>query len=146
MTVLCPEYGKPMSKMCEGCDCFFDEPEYVVTDVYNYQAKPTRWYNRLDHLREVLGQFQGRERKQFPKEFLDQIKAEMENPGKATAVDVKSALGNLKFTKYMEDFYYILFAVTGEQPPYIPKQIEDKTVRMFKLTDQAYNQINKDKR
>ncbi len=39
----------------------------------------------------------------------------------------------LKLTKYMENFYYILFAVTGRQPPYIKREIEDKIMRMFKM-------------
>ncbi len=46
----------------------------------------------------------------------------------------------------MENLYYILFVANGEQPPYIPKQIEDKIARMFKLIDRTYNQINKEKR
>ena len=52
----------------------------------------------------------------------------------------------LKLTKYMENFYYILFAVTGTQPPYIKREIEDKIVRMFKLIDNVWCSIGRDKR
>ena len=56
---VCPECSKKMDEMCTDCGCFFDKPELVVTDIYNYQSKPLRFYNRLDHFKEVLGQFQG---------------------------------------------------------------------------------------
>ncbi len=148
MTTLCPECGQPFSeyKMCEDCGIFYDEPEYIVTDLYNYQARPQRSYHRLDHFKEVLGQFQGREGKQIPPEILQQIKDELENPVEATAIDVKKAMRKLKMTKYIENFYYILFAVTGRQPPYIKREIEDKIVRMFKMIDRVYLKIEKDKR
>ena len=113
---LCPECRQPFSeyKMCEDCGIFYDEPEYIVTDLYNYQARPQRSYHRLDHFKEVLGQFQGREGKQIPPEILQQIKDELESPVETTAIDVKKAMRKMKMTKYMENFYYILFAVTGK--------------------------------
>ena len=43
----------------------------------------------------------------------------------------------LKFTKYMENFYYILLAVTGRQPPYIKREIKDEIVRIFKMIDRV---------
>ncbi len=41
----------------------------------------------------------------------------------------------LKLTKYMENLYYILFAMTGKQAPYIKREIEDKIFRMFEMLD-----------
>ena len=64
----------------------------------------------------------------------------------ATAIDVKKAMRKLKLTKYMENLYYILFAVTGRQPPYIKREVEDKIVRMFKLIDRIYINLEKDRR
>ena len=145
---LCPECRQPFSdsKMCEECGIFYDEPEYIVYDLYNYQARPQRLYNRLDHFKEVLGQFQGREGKHIPPEILHQIKYELPVFREATALDVKKVMRKLKLTKYMENFYYILFAVTGTQPPYIKREIEDKIVRMFKLIDSVWCSIERDKR
>ena len=114
MTTLCPECRQPFSeyKMCEDCGISYDEPEFIVTDLYNYIARPKRSYHRLDHFKEVLGQFQGREGKHIPPEILHQIKYELPVFSEATAADVKKAIRKLKLTKYMENFYYILFAVT----------------------------------
>ena len=143
---VCPECNKKMDEMCVDCGCFFDKPELVVTDLYNYQAKPLRFYNRLDHFKEVLGQFQGREGKHIPGEILEKIKNELPDSREATAEDIKKTIRKLKLTKYMENFYYILFAVTGRQPPYIPKEIENKIVRMFRQIDRVYGSVCHDSR
>jgi len=132
--------------MCYECGCFIDKPEFIVTDLYNYRAQPKRLYQRLDHFKEVLGQFQGREGKQIPPEILQQIRNELPVFSEATAVDVKKAMRKLKLTKYMENFYYILFAVTGKQPPYIKREIEDKIVRMFKMVNRVWGTVERDKR
>jgi len=63
-----------------------------------------------------------------------------------TVEDVKKAIRKLKLTKYMENFYYILFAVTGCKPPYIRREVEDKMVRMFRQIDRIYGAACHDKR
>ena len=132
--------------MCEDCGIFYDEPEFIVTDLYNYIARPKRSYHRLDHFKEVLGQFQGREGKHIPPEILHQIKYELSVFDEVTAIDVKKAIRKLKLTRYMENFYYILFTVTGKQPPYIKREIEDKIVRMFKMIDRVWCTVERDRR
>ncbi len=57
---------------------------------------------------------------------------------------MKTAVGKLKLAKYMENFYYILFAVTGKQPPYIKREIEDKIAQRFKMTDRVRPSIERD--
>ena len=52
----------------------------------------------------------------------------------------------MKLNKYIENRHYILFTVSGQQPPYIPKLIEEKVIRMFKQIDRVYNLFNKDDR
>jgi hypothetical protein len=132
--------------MCYDCGCFFEKPEFIVTDLSHYNIRPQRSYNRLDHFKEVLGQFQGREGKQIPLEVLEQIKFELPVFSEVTPTHVKKAMRKLKLTKYMENFYYILFAVTGRQPPYIKREIEDKIIRMFKMIDRVWCSIGRDKR
>ncbi len=108
-----------MDKMCEDCGCFCGKPELIVADLHNYQAKPQRFYNKLNHFKEVLGQFQRREGKQIPAEILERIKAEIPEPKDATAVDLSKTIRKLNLTKYMDNFYYILFTVSGREPPHI---------------------------
>ena len=91
-------------------------------------------------------QFQGREGKQIPPEILHQIKFELTIFSEVTAIELQKAMRKLKLTKYMENFYYILFAVTGKQPPYIKREIEDKIARMFKMIDRVWFSIERDRR
>ena len=127
-----------MTRMCEDCGVFFDRPEFIVTDLHNYQAKLKRLYKRLDHFKEVLGQSQGREGKDIPAEVLHRIRCELPIFREVTTEDVKSAMRKLKLPKYMENLYYIQFAVTGRKPPYVRREVEDKMIRAFKQIDQIY--------
>ena len=146
--LLCPQCRQPFSenKICEDCGFFIEEQEFIVNDLYNYNARPQRAYHRLDHFKEVLGQFQGREGKTIPPEILHQIKNELPEDHEATATDVKKVMRKLKLTKYMENFYFILFSMTGKQPPYIKREIEDKIMRMFKMIDRLWCSIEKERR
>ena len=132
--------------MCEDCGCFFEKQEFIVTDFYNYNARPQRSYNRLDHFKEVLGQFQGRESKAISLKILHQIRCELPVFTKATAIDVKKAIRKLRLTKYIENFYYIMFTMTGEEPPYRKREFEEKIFRMFKMIDRVWCSIERDVR
>jgi hypothetical protein len=44
----------------------------------------------------------------------------------------------------MENFYYILFTVCGQEPPYIRREVEDQMVRMFKQIDTIYVTTSQD--
>ncbi len=46
----------------------------------------------------------------------------------------------------MENLYYILSALTGERPPYIKREIEDKIVRIFKMIDRVWFSLEWDRR
>ena len=63
--------------MCADCGIFYDNQEFVVTDLTNYLVKHKRVYKKLDHFKEVLGQFQGREGKIVPGEVLQKIKSDL---------------------------------------------------------------------
>ena len=103
--LLCPECREPMSEdgMCEDRNWLYEKHEFIVTDLYNYNVRPQRSYHRLDHFKEVLGQFQGREGKLIPPEILHQIRLELPIFSEATAIDVKTAMRKLKLTRYMEN-------------------------------------------
>jgi hypothetical protein len=55
---------------------------------------------------------------------------------------MKKAMRKLNITKHVEYFYYILFAVTGKQPPCIKREIEDKIVRMHEIIDRVWCSID----
>ena len=146
--VLRPQCHNPCSEneTRSNCGVFIHAPEFIVHDLYNYNAKPQRAYHRLDHFKEVLGQFQGREGKTMPPEILHQIKDELRIVNEVTASDVKKAMRKLKLTKYIENLYFILFAVTGKQPPCVKRETKDKIIRTFKMLDRVWYTIEKDRR
>ena len=154
--MLCPECCEPMSDngMCDECGCFFETPEFVVTDISNFNVRPQRAYHRLDHFKEVLGQFQGREGKEIPREIIREIRLRLLKKydsidavsSDVTMEDLKNVMREMKLTKFMENFYYIMFVLTGKQLPYIKREIEDKIVRMFKMVDRVWCSIKKDNR
>ena len=88
----CPACGETMSKMCYECGAFFDEPEYIVYDLYDYKALPRRCYKREDHFKEVLAQFQGSEGKHMPPEILDKIRDEIDVLSETTVIETRHIL------------------------------------------------------
>jgi hypothetical protein len=130
--------------MCEECGIHFGEPEYMVYDLYNYTARPQRCYRREDHFKEVLAQFQGNDGKELPVETLEQIRADLRD--KQGVTEIKRVLRKLKLTKYVENAYSSTFALTGQQPPYIKREIQDKIIRMFKQIVRVWDSISTDDR
>ena len=148
----CPECGQLMvaggvsGEVCEECGIYFDVPVYHVYDLYNYSAKVRRHYKREDHFKEVLAQFQGNDCKDLPLDVLDQIRAELGADGKAGVTEIKCILRKLKLTKYVENANSITFALTGQQPPYIKREIQDKMLKTFKQIVRVWEGLATDER
>ena len=61
-----------------------------MTDLAHYIIKHKRVYKKLDHFKEVLSQFQGREGEIVPGEVLHKIRSDLaENDTPLTIEDVK---------------------------------------------------------
>jgi len=134
-----------MSKMCYECGAFFDEPEYIVYDLYNYKVLPKRCYKREDHFKEVLAQFQGSEGKVLPPEILDKIRNEIKDLGETNLNEIRQILRKLSLTKYVENAHSIAFALTGQQPPYIKRVTQEKMIKMFKQIVIAWTSVCSEK-
>ena len=133
----CPSCYKPMIDMCYECGVFYDKPEYVVNDLQDYIPKYKRCYCRLDHFREIINQYQGKEGKDIPKHVIDKIKEEIEKQ----PMTIKQALRKLKLTKYVENSMYIDFVINNKPLPYIPKLIEEKLIRFFKMINRTFDML-----
>ena len=133
---------EPMGEMCEECGVFFEKQEFVVTDLSNFKIKHKRIYKRLDHFKEVLSQFQGKEGKEIPKEVVDKLRENI-NKEKTTITlnDVKLGLRKLKLNKYVENILYIHHVLTGTPLPYIKREMEDKMVRLFRQLDRVFGLV-----
>ena len=101
---------------------FYETQEFIVTDLSNFKIKHKRIYKRLDHFKEVLSQFQGKEGKDIPKGIIERIKESLnKDNGTITLNDVKQSLRKLKLNKYVENMIYVHHGLTGAPLPYIKR-------------------------
>ncbi len=138
--MLCPECHQPIGEMCFDCGVFFEKQAFVITDFSNFRVKHRRIYKRLDHFKEVLSQFQGKEGKNIPREVVEKVKASLgpKDKNTITPLDVKLSLRKLKLNKYVENIFYLHHVLTGTPLPYIKREIEDKMIRLFKQIERVF--------
>ena len=138
--MLCPMCGEPMKDMCEECGVFYETQEFIVTDLSNFKIKHKRIYKRLDHFKEVLSQFQGKEGKDIPRTVIERLRESIKNDS-PTIQEVKQNLRKLKLNKYVENVLYIHHVLSGTPLPYIKREIEDKMLRLFKQMERVFGLV-----
>ena len=123
--------GDPTEGMRYECGAFYEKTEFIMTDLSNCKVRHKRIRKRLDHFKEVLCQFQGKEGKRIPAEVLDKVKASVgKEKDKITALDIKQSLRRPKLSKYVENIFYVQHVLAGTPLPYIRREVEDKMVRL----------------
>ena len=138
--MLCPMCREPMKEMCEECGVFYETQEFIVTDLSNFKIKHKRIYKRLDHFKEVLSQFQGKEGKDIPRTVIERLRENIKNDS-PTLHEVKQSLRKLKLNKYVENVLYIHHVLSGTPLPYIKREIEDKMLRLFKQMERVFGLV-----
>ena len=138
--MLCPMCREPMKEMCEECGVFYETQEFIVTDLSNFKIKHKRIYKRLDHFKEVLSQFQGKEGKDIPRTVIERLRESIKNDS-PTILEVKQNLRKLKLNKYVENVLYIHHVLSGTPLPYIKREIEDKMLRLFKQMERVFGLV-----
>ena len=138
--MLCPMCREPMKEMCEECGVFYETQEFIVTDLSNFKIKHKRIYKRLDHFKEVLSQFQGKEGKDIPRTVIERLRESIKNDS-PTIQEVKQNLRKLKLNKYVENVLYIHHVLSGTPLPYIKREIEDKMIRLFKQMERVFGLV-----
>jgi hypothetical protein len=133
-------------EMCYECGIFFDKPVFEVHDLHNYNVHQKRDYKKLDHFKEVLNQFQGKEMREIPEEVIQCVRENLpdslENVSDLTGINLtRIILRKSKLSKYNENANMIWSMVSGRQPPYIKKLVEDKLLRYFKAIAQVYEPL-----
>ena len=137
--MFCPMCREPMKEMCEEC-CIFRKQEYIVTDLSNFKIKHKRIYKRLDHFKEVLGQFQGKEGEDIPRTVIERLRGNIKNDS-PTLHEVRQSFRKLKLSKYVENVLYIHHVLSGTPLPYIKREIEDKMIRLFKQLERVFGLV-----
>ena len=89
---------------------------------------------RINHLREILAQFQAKETTQIPEEVINNIKNQLKKErittDELTNKKTKEILKNLKYNKYYEHIPYIKEKL-GIKPPVMSQELEEKLCNLF---------------
>tara|TARA_B100001769_G_scaffold227289_1_gene188791 strand:+ start:5757 stop:6881 length:1125 start_codon:yes stop_codon:yes gene_type:complete len=99
-------------------------------------------YKRINHLREILAQFQAKESTHIPNEVFDniknQIKKERLNIKDLTNKKTKEILKNLGYNKYYEHIPFIKDKL-GIKPPVMTQELEETLCNLFMEIQKPYS-------
>jgi hypothetical protein len=91
-------------------------------------------YKKINHFKEILAQFQGKETTQIPQEVIEnlkqQIKKERTDMNKMTYYKTKEVLKKLGYNKYYEHINFIKDKL-GLKPPIISQELEEILCNFF---------------
>ena len=119
-------------------NCYKTNIYYIENDKPSYKEPPKEVcfyaYKRINHLREILAQFQAKETTQIPEHVIEsiknQIKKERINLSELTNKKTKEILKNLKYNKYYEHISFIKEKL-GIKPPIMTPELEEKLCNLF---------------
>jgi uncharacterized Zn finger protein (UPF0148 family) len=151
-----PEAGQLMTEHCNNCNtareeitsegtlvcpkCGSEEYALVVSDFPSFRDPPKERnnyaYKKINHLNEILNQFQAKESTIIPEEVMNEVileirKRRIANIADLTEEDIRQILKKLNRSKYYEHRAHILSRLNGNPPPTITPEIEEKIRAMF---------------
>lgn len=116
----------------------------------NIENKPSM-YKRINHLSELLNQFQAKESTEIEDEIYEQIKEELRRQRKLDYTKLnydimRSVLKKLRLNKYYEHIYHIINKLNGLPPPTLSKKLEAMIKQKFIEIQQPYLLFKKSNR
>ena len=120
--------------------CGSEEYMLVVSDYPSFRDPPKERnnyaYKKINHLNEILNQFQAKESTIIPDEIMSEViceikKQRIQNIANLTEKDMREILKKLNRSKYYEHATHILSRLNGNPPPTITPEIEEKIRAMF---------------
>ena len=120
--------------------CGSEEYALVVSDFPSFRDPPKERnnyaYKKINHLNEILNQFQGKESTIIPEDVMNEVileirKRRINNIADLTEEDIRQILKKLNRSKYYEHRAHILSRLNGNPPPTITPEIEEKIRTMF---------------
>ena len=121
-------------------ECGSEEYILVVSDVPSFRDPPKERnnyaYKKINHLNEILNQFQAKESTIIPDDVMHEIvceikKRRIQNVAEMVEKDMREILKKLNRSKYYEHATHILSRLNGNPPPMITPEIEEKIRAMF---------------
>jgi len=120
--------------------CGSEEYALVVSDFPSFRDPPKERnnyaYKKINHLNEILNQFQAKESTIIPDEVMNEVVLEIKkrriaNIADLSEEDIRQILKKLNRSKYYEHRAHILSRLNGNPPPTITPEIEEKIRTMF---------------
>ena len=118
--------------------CFRNIPYLIENEKPSYKEPPKEVcfyaYKKINHFKEILAQFQGKETTQIPIDVIEflklQLKKERISLDKMTYYKTKELLKKLGFNKYYEHINFIKDKL-GIKPPIISQELEETLCNFF---------------
>jgi len=151
-----PEVIQLMTEHCHDCNvareelptegilvcpkCGSEEYAMIVSDMPSFRDPPKERnnyaYKKINHLNEILNQFQAKESTVIPDDVMNEVvleirKRRITNIADLNEKDAREILKKLGRSKYYEHAAHILSRLNGNPPPTITPEIEEKIRTMF---------------
>lgn len=132
------EHSEEGVLVCPSCGS--EEHMMVVSDFPSFRDPPKERnnyaYKKINHLNEILNQFQAKESTIIPDDVMHEVvceikKRRIQNVAELTEKDMREILKKLNRSKYYEHATHILSRLNGNPPPTITPEIEEKIRAMF---------------
>lgn len=120
--------------------CGSEECALVVSDFPSFRDPPKERnnyaYKKINHLNEILNQFQAKESTEIPEEVISEVicelkKRRIQNVASLDEMQIREILKKLGRNNYYEHAAHILSRLNGNPPPTITPEIEEKIRCMF---------------
>lgn len=129
--------------VCSNCSKYI--PYLIENEKQSYKEPPKELcfyaYKRINHFKEILSQFQGKETTQIPEEVIDnikiQIKKERISYNQLTYYKCKDILKKLGYNKHYEHINFIKYKL-GIKPPVFLQEIESILHNLFMEIQHPY--------
>ena len=133
--------------------CFRSVPYLIENEKPSYKEPPKEVcfyaYKRINHFKEILAQFQGKETTQIPPDVIEniklQIKKERIDLTQITNNKTKEILKKLGYNKYYEHIPFIKDKL-GIKPPIMSPELEDTLCNLFIELQSPYSKYCPDDR
>ncbi len=133
--------------------CSRSIPYLIENEKPSYKEPPKEVcfyaYKRINHFKEILAQFQGKETTQIPEDVIEniklQIKKERVDIAQITNVKTKEILKKLGYNKYYEHIPFIKDKL-GIKPPIMSPELEETLCNLFIELQSPYSKYCPDDR
>ena len=134
-------------------NCSRNVPYLIENEKPSYKEPPKEVcfyaYKRINHFKEILAQFQGKETTQIPPEVIENIKLQIKKErielDQITNLKTKEILKKLGFNKYYEHIPFIKDKL-GIKPPVMSPELEEILCNLFIELQSPYSKYCPDDR